>query len=87
MKTIKEIKAANLAAWENWFSKETLSFRQCVVYDNVYEWNLFITSDVMDERRRSVRKANDNWLIDTVSELWQFASFEDAEERIKNNDK
>lgn len=81
--TIDEIKAANRAAGEHWFSKDTMAWFNSRIESGVYGGRFFVTSERdgsgqyavwHGKRRYSIRRANDDGTIDTVGECGQFAS-------------
>ena len=80
-KTIAEIKKANKDAGRCWFSKDTMKFFNSRITSEVLKGKYFITSERFDSqspRLFTVRIANDNGHIDTVSEFQAFKSAQGA---------
>lgn len=75
--TIQEIKDANKAAGQHWFSPDTMRFFRCRVSGPVIA-NLFVSSEQgpgWDEPRRyTIRRANADGSIDTIGEFQGYAS-------------
>jgi hypothetical protein len=82
--SIEEIKAANEAKGDNWFSPNTLRFFKSEVYPEVYGERYFVTSEKNDgygysyPRLYSVRIANEDGSIDTVGEFQAYGSLREA---------
>lgn len=76
-KTIADIRSANDAAGEFWFSPDTLRFFDGRVLAGVIGGNLFITSERYDmdsPRAYTVRRAHADGSIDTVGEFMGYVT-------------
>lgn len=91
-RSIAEIKAANEAIGQTWFSEGTMRFFDSIIEPEVYGGRFFLTSERdatgtpgqsawHGKRRWTVRRANDDGTIDTVGEFGQFASKARASQR------
>lgn len=80
-RSIDEIRSANRAARQHWFSNDTMAFFRTRVHDTIYGGRFFVTSDTPDNdtpRRYTVRVAHDDGHVVTVGEFQQYGSREDA---------
>jgi hypothetical protein len=84
--TIETIKATNLLAGKNWFSKDTMSFFKTVVLPTVYHDKYFITSEVDPRgvKRYSIREAvGGGEEIKTVGNFHSFIDASSARDAIR----
>lgn len=79
--SIDEIKAANRAACQHWFSPDTIRFFRTRISDTIYGGRFFVTSETPDDdtpRRYSVRVVHDDGHVVTVGEFREYANREVA---------
>lgn len=81
-KSISEIKAANEALGQFWFTEGAMAFFNTRIHEDVIMGRYFITSDSPDDlpesRKYSVRRADDEGRIDTVGEFMAYATKDEA---------
>lgn len=75
-KNIAEIKAANKASGDNWFSPDTIAWWGCRVLDGVYGGRFFVTSEKVGDgpRAYTVREVSPDGSINTVGEFRAYAT-------------
>jgi len=77
-----DIKRNNKKAGYHFFDKDTMRFFNSRIETGLYKDNTFITSEQFDynsPREYTIRRAlNDGIKIETIGELGQFATLEDA---------
>ncbi len=81
-----DVRAANKASGQHWFSRSTMRFFNSVVESPLYHGRYFITSErYMDDAAKlySVRVVQDDAGIDTVGEFQAYISKADAREAIR----
>jgi hypothetical protein len=78
--TISDIKAANKAAGQHWFSRDTMRFFGTRIESKVYKGGVFITSEQPPHgpRMYSVRRACADGTIDTVGKFCGYQRLKDA---------
>jgi hypothetical protein len=81
--SIAEIRAANKAAGQHWFDRDTLRFFDGVVPEDqpIVHGRFFVSSEQFDHkslRLHTLRHARPTGVIDTVGDHGQFDSFDDA---------
>lgn len=88
---LEEIKAANKASGQNWFSSDTIKWFNSIIEPGLYDGRFFVTSERdktgsawNGQRRWTVRRANDDGTIDTMGEFGQFASKARAVQRAQS---
>lgn len=85
--TIAEIKAANKKNGYHFFDRDTLKFFGSLIDRSVYGGQYFVTSEcgwgTNYKREWTVRKANENGDIETVSELGEYSSLNVARNAAK----
>jgi len=96
-KTIAEIKKANDKIGEHWFDYDWMKYFRTTIYPEVYFGKWFITSEPLPRNKEqinreydkenprvfSIRLAHNTGEITTIGDLGGFASFEEAEEYLK----
>ena len=85
-KSLTEVKRANAAADQHWFSKDTMSFFESRVLDPLYYGRYFVTSErgpyADAEHFYTVREALPNGHIDTVGEFQAYSTAQEATQAI-----
>ena len=85
--SMEEVREANLAAGDFWFSEETLAFFSSLVEEEIVAGQFFVTSERCTwgdgrgqphPRRWTVRRANEDGSISTVGEWRGHGSREEA---------
>lgn len=85
--SIAEIREANKAAGQHWFDKDTLRFFDGIVPEDqpIVHGRFFVSSEQFDSRSprmHSLRYATAKAAINTVGEVQQFDSFDEAREAL-----
>lgn len=85
-RTISEVKAANKAIDNHWFSRSTMKFFNSHVESGIYGGRYFITSERREldmPKLYSIREALPDGDIKTVGEFQGFATLEDAKDEAR----
>lgn len=83
-RTMAEIKAANAAGGENWFSPDAMRFFKTKVHPTVYLGCYFITRETEPSglSAYSVRQSHEDGSISTVGEFFAYATKEEAKRAL-----
>jgi hypothetical protein len=83
--SIDDIKAANKAAGQHWFSKSTLAFFSSRIGGTVYGGKFFVTSERGPDnvRRYTVRVARPDGQVETTGTFQRYASRSGAVRRTE----
>jgi hypothetical protein len=78
--SIEEIRAANEATGQVWFSEETMRWWDTVILPRVYGGRYFVTSEAPADsnRRYTVRRALDNSTVETHGEFMAYGTRREA---------
>lgn len=86
-KTMAEVRQANQAIGNTWFSDDNMRFFHTLIESKLYAGRYFITSDAMtldSVRKYSVREADKDGRISTIGEFHSYLTLEDAEDAIQS---
>ena len=86
METMEDVKAANIAAGQYWFSEDTMHFFRSRVESELHHGRFFVTSEQCPwgdyPRLFTIREARADGSVDTYGEFQGFETLEDALEGI-----
>lgn len=85
-KTITDVRAANRASGQHWFSRKTMGFFNSRIESRLYGGRFFVTSERMEltmPKRYSVREALPDGDIKTVGNFQNFIFLDDARDLAK----
>jgi hypothetical protein len=86
-RTMSDVRAANKAAGQFWFSRETMRFFKSKVETSLLRGGYFITSEREEagsQRRYTIRRENAEHYIDTVGYLGEFRTLAAAQAALSD---